>query len=292
MLFVNRNRLSLLLPLFFILSACGGGGGGGESSSSTSTTPIEITSNSYIGAGSVWDVTTSSDNTFFVKHKSKAGDPVDMEIRGTYSLLDSEFIALTVTSSTGTANNLPAVGSKTYAFHVPGYMFMLKPFDTTNEQMIPMVMAGTCPAPGNTHPTNWVRVKSQGLIPTMPEDDFFGTAGFNASGELEVVNAYALTANFPQVTLPAGLTGQCNNGVIEIPSNVGNSSPAFHMYVTAGGGAIVHIDFSDFPANLNLRMELFLQHLPMTSRQQARLLVSTQVFYMMVQKHQEIKYQQ
>ena len=244
-----------------IVVACGGG----SSPAPAATTPAAaVTSNTYIGAGSVWDVSINSDATFTIKHQLTAALPIDMTILGTYTrLTPTGYLLLTVTSSTGTSAAQPNPGDQAYALEVPGYAFLLAPISATDDQIVAMVSAGACPS--TTADLNWVAVKS-GLAPNIATNEFFGSASYTpaagsggASGNVGLGINYALTAGFPVANnAGAPMAGTCTAGVIHFPFQVTNGvaagsatatgQPDNYFYVTAAGGGILHSDFSQVPA--------------------------------------------
>ena len=204
----------LVLGSLLVLSGCGTGGSGSGSGSTQS----------YTGAGSRWDVTLASDNTFTITHRPSANGAVDMTVNGTYQELASGFLKLTVGSATGAG--APSPGEAGYALNVPGYVFILKPLDPHSDQIIPMIKSGSCPS-GNMS-ANWVMVKG-----TSVNGEVYGTFAFDAATQTaSLPTQYDLShSSGASYTLGSGV---CKDGILTVAGD--------DMFLTEGGGAIVHVN--------------------------------------------------
>jgi len=153
-----------------------------------------------------------------------------MTVNGTYVVLSTGFLKLTVTSATGT--DAPTAGDQAVALEVPGYAFMLMPMDPNSDQLIPMISAGECPTSDVTG--NWVIVNGDtNRDATSTTQDYFGTFAFDVtSGTASLPSMYALDSNFTPVTPGTLPPGTCANGIMDLTTAV--------MYLTSNGGAIVH----------------------------------------------------
>jgi len=247
-------KKNVYLGLIIVAMLFGGCSSGSDTSSTaTSTTP---TTHSYVGAGSVWDVTISSNGTFNIDYKVTANDPVTMTISGTQTTLPSGFLELTVGATTGSAPDQPNVGDAVYAFEIPGYTFLLAPLTATDDKIVPMVVSGACP---NSFDLNWVATTSP-QDPSVAGNEFFGTASYDSV-------AQTMVSPFPHDLVSFGQAGQatnlsnvtCNSGIIHFPHVINNGLPAgdpyaqgnpdVYYYVSATAGGIVHADFSSVPAS-------------------------------------------
>ena len=204
----------LALGSLLALSGCGTGGSG-SGSGSTQT---------YTGAGSRWDVELASDNTFTITHRPSASGAVDMTVNGTYQALASGFLKLTVGSATGTG--APSPGDAGYALNVPGYVFILKPIDPNSDQIIPMIKSGSCPT-GNMS-ANWVMVKG-----TNVNGEVYGTFAFDATTQTASLPTQYDLSHSPGASYTLG-SGTCKDGVLSVGGG--------DMFLTEGGGAIVHVN--------------------------------------------------
>lgn len=224
---VSRNIITPIFPLTIIAVALGVAACGSDSSGGTAS------STSYSGPGSKWDISLSSNNTFTVTRRDTVSDPIDMTVAGSYTRQSNGIVKLTVGSAAdGSGNPLssPANGDTAWAIDVPGYAFLLRPMDASNDQLIPMVVSGECPTADLNG--NWVTVKTNaGTDATNGLRDFFGTFQYAASTQTgSLPGKYSLanpTSNLGSYALGSG---SCSNGVMTISDGV--------MYL-ATNGAIV-----------------------------------------------------
>ena len=156
----------LLISLAITVVACSNGGSAGAKK--------------YSGPGSKWDITFHDNGSFGIdKYASASSTTSDFTVTGTYTDLSSGFKKLTVGAVTGTGG--PSVGDLAYGLEIPGYVFVLKPL--SGDQIIPMVISGTCPTADFTD--NWVMVNipaSVSVATTCPKAGpatvyFFGNDG-------------------------------------------------------------------------------------------------------------------
>ncbi len=211
-----------------LISGCGG-----SSSSGSISNPDPVTSTSYAGPGSRWDVTLASDNTFTITMAESVTTPVVMTITGDYTALASGLLKLTVgTVAADTGVDAPSVGDAAFALNVPGYTFVLKPLDSVDDQIIPMVAGGECPT--TDLDANWVMVKIEaGADASGSTEGFYGTFNFDVStGTPSLPSMYALD----QTSLVAdAMTAEtCADGIMQVDGET-------EMYLTSNGGAIVRI---------------------------------------------------
>ena len=213
-----------------LIVACGGG------SSSTSSTAGTVNTASYAGPGSRWDVSMAGDNTFSITKRETPTTPVVMTITGDYAELPSGFVKLTVGAVTAAPGaGAPSVGDVGYALNVPGYVFILKPLDATDDQIIPMVSSGNCPTADLD--ANWVVVNVEdGVDASDSGSDLFGTFHFDsATGTPTLPTRYALDQT--PLTGMNMTGGNCANGVMVVDGEA-------EMYLTTSGGAIVRTGIS------------------------------------------------
>ena len=227
-LLVKPLAITVITVSSAALISCGGG-----SSGSIGPVSDPVTSSSYAGPGSRWDVTLSSDNTFTITMAESVSTPVIMTITGDYTTLSSGFLKLTVGTVAADAGvGAPSVGDAAYALNVPGYTFVLKPLDSADDQIIPMVTGGECPT--TDLDANWVMVKIEtGADASGSTEGFYGTFNFDmAAGTPSLPSMYALD----QTSLVAGpmTGGTCADGIMLVDGET-------EMYLTSNGGAIVRI---------------------------------------------------
>lgn len=208
-----------------LLIACG-------SSSSTTAVTATTTSTNYNGPGSKWDVELVSDGNFTAVRRPDVNSAVDMTVTGTYVTQSNGIIKLTVSSAVDDSNNTlssPANGDVAWGLNAPGYAFMLRPMDSSSDQLIPMVTSGACPSSDMSG--NWVNVNMQSGRLATDNSDFFGTFNFDATNQQgNLPGRYSLanpTSNLGSMALG---TGSCSNGIMTISDGV--------MYL-ATNGAIV-----------------------------------------------------
>ncbi len=231
-----KRKGLLVRPAVGAILAAGGAAlivacGGGSSDSSGTTTAATATVSSYAGPGSRWDVSLAGDGTFSITKREAPTTPVVVTITGDYTELSSGFLKLTVgTVSADPGVDAPSVGDVGYALSVPGYVFILKPLDATDDQIIPMVSSGTCPSADID--ANWVVVNVEdGVDASDAGTDFLGTFHFDVgTGTPSLPARYSLSQN------PVGMQnmngGNCSDGVLVVDGEA-------EMYLTTNGGAIV-----------------------------------------------------
>lgn len=227
MRYVKPLSISALTASFLLTVGCGGSGGSSS-----------LTSDSYNGPGSKWDVDLYSNGTFQIDRRATPQTPIILTVNGTYERFDSGFVGLTVQSASG--EDAPSEGDLAWALELPGYAFLLKPVD--GDQMIAMVTSGSCPT--TDIDANWVIVK-QGLNSdaTDNERDYFGTFNYIAeTGTPNLPSKYAISSGFPAVT-GGGIdgTGSCDDGLMF----VGTDPDIAAMYLTENGGAIVQTNINN-----------------------------------------------
>ena len=218
--------LTLFVSAFFLyLTGCGGGSSIGGTSDSVS---------SYSGPGSKWDVSLDSTaNTFTITHRPDATSAIDMTVNGTFTTLASGFLKLTVTNSAGTLVPLPSAGDEAHAVEIPGYAFILKPLNPADDQLITMVVSGTCPTTDQS--INWITANvANAHSASVAGNDFFGTftwstatntAALPTTYDLAGFTSLGAGSNFPNIT--------CADGIAQPAGDV-------TMYLTDTGGAMVH----------------------------------------------------
>jgi len=231
-----KNKLfTIALPITALtillgVAACGGSSGGGT------------TSTAYSGPGSKWDISLLSNNTFSITHRETASDPIDMTVTGSYTRQANGIVKLTVgaaVNGSGGALSSPANGDTAWALDVPGYAFMLRPMDASNDQLIPMVVSGGCPTSNLNG--NWVTVKTNsGTDATSAGRDFFGTFTYDTTTQTGNLPARYSLAN-PTSNIGANSIGNgtCSDGIMSISDGI--------MYL-ATNGAIVRTG-TDTPAD-------------------------------------------
>ena len=237
MLYKKMILLSATCATALLISACGGG------ESKKSGGQQQITSNSYVGAGSLWNITLDSNNSFNIQYSiDSSGSPIDLDINGTYvTHASSKFKTLTINqaSSPSGAITTPPVSNDTgYGLEIPGYAFILKP--SGSNEIISMVSAGVCPTASVYY--NYVSVKSSEQV-SDPTNGFFGKVAYDTTvNQLQLLDKYALTSGNPAVNITnSDFNTTCSNGVVNFTAGGSNIS----MYLTQAGGGIIHSESSN-----------------------------------------------
>ncbi len=192
--------------------------------------------NAYNGPGSKWDVLLRADNSFTITRRPSANAAVIMTVNGDYERLASGFLRFVVSDASG--DDAPSAGDEAWGLEIVGYALMLKPVDPNNDQIIPMINSGTCPAADFT--ANWVIVKkANGADATATDRDFFGEFAFDAtSSDPSLPSMYALDNLFtPQGAGTLDGSAECEDGLMLVDDA--------EMYLTENGGAMVHTQISD-----------------------------------------------
>ncbi|VAW78975.1 hypothetical protein MNBD_GAMMA13-221 [hydrothermal vent metagenome] len=212
-----------------LIVACLDGSGGNNSGSSGGS--------AYAGPGSRWDVALAGDGAFSITKRETATTPVVMTVTGTSVELPSGFIKLTVGNVTADASvtDAPSAGDAAYALNVPGYVFFLKPLDSTDDQVIPMVASGSCPS--SNFAANWVNVNVEDDVSANnPLESMYGTFNFDvATGTPTLPSTYSLTQSSLGADNLAG--GSCADGILILNNDQGDSET--EVYLANNGGAIV-----------------------------------------------------
>ncbi|MDH5764427.1 MAG: hypothetical protein OEZ38_00315 [Gammaproteobacteria bacterium] len=212
--------LCLGISTLYLIIACGEGG------------KITVSTQQYNGPGSKWNIELVANGAYQIQHRPDINSEIDMTIIGIYRKHITGFVSLEVTSSSG--NNVPAIGSTSWALEVPGYAFLLKPFN--GDQIVSMIEAGKCP--DENIDANWVVVKKENISPDnagadSTSRDFFGTFHFEAATNTpSLPSSYAIagaTALGPGI-IPG--TTSCSSGIMQVTDAA--------IYLTDNGGAIVH----------------------------------------------------
>ncbi len=226
---VKLFSLSAIATSIILSAGCGGS----NSSSSSS-----VSTESYNGPGSKWDLDLNSDGTFHIDRRATPQTPVVLTVDGTYERYTSGFVWLTVGSASG--EDAPTAGDTAWALEVPGYAFLLKPVD--GDQIIAMVTSGSCPT--SDIDANWVIVKQDSSADATDSGrDYFGTFNYLVeSGTPSLPSKYAISDGFPAVT-GGGIngTGSCDDGLML----VGEDPDIAAMYLTESGGAIVQTNINN-----------------------------------------------
>ena len=188
----------------------------------------------YIGPGSEWSISLDSGTENFTIEEAVSG----LVVNGTYSVLDSGFTLLTVSSASGP--DAPSAGDQAYGIEIPGYVFLLKPLGDDSE-IISMVAAGSCPT--EDFSANW-------MITSTDSDSTFLD---NCSGgsNLDAVGTFSYTHSTTSGTLP-NKYDVCGD-TVGVPFDVGtitcsggkasiSSDPDVTMYMTQSGGMLVNFD--------------------------------------------------
>jgi hypothetical protein len=180
----------LVVASLAILSGCGSG------SSSTSST------NSYYGTqspGDAWSFTINrASNTF-----SGTDNTTGYTYSGTFTVLPSDFLQLTITASTDSTVTLPGTA---YAVEFPGTALLLKPAGTKDSVIIAAAQ-GSCPSPATY---NWVKVANTSWIDSDPA---YGIANMTGSSSSLTISG----SQYPLGGTPSSpftYSGSCSNGVI------------------------------------------------------------------------------
>jgi hypothetical protein len=188
----------------------------------------------YNGPGSKWDVSLV-DGGFTITMRESVDAAVALTVEGTYQRMASGFLVLTVSSSQGAEG--PEAGAQAWAVEVPGYALILKPMDDGSDQVIPMVVAGSCPE--NDVAANWVMVKKASAAAADDADrEFFGTFAYSTETNTAMLPVRRALANaFQDAGAQALAGGACEGGIMTVEDAV--------MYLTSNGGAIVHTEVNN-----------------------------------------------
>ncbi|MDH3716346.1 MAG: hypothetical protein OET44_21165 [Gammaproteobacteria bacterium] len=188
----------------------------------------------YNGPGSKWDVSLA-DSGFTITMRETVDGPVALTVEGTYERMASGFLVLTVSGSEGEGG--PDAGAQAWAVEVPGYALILKPMDAGSDQVIPMVVAGNCPADDVL--ANWVMVKKANTAAADDADrEFFGTFAYSTDTNTATLPMRRALANaFQDAGAQALAGGACESGIMTVEDAV--------MYLTSNGGAIVHTEVNN-----------------------------------------------
>lgn len=129
------------------------------------------------------------------------------------------------------------MGDIAYGLEIPGFMFALKPAGG-GDQVIPMVIAGTCPTANID--ANWVKVNADDGLADFVNADLGGTFHFDvATGAATLPAKYKVGGGSAGTNQSVG-TGTCADGIMTIGT--------VEMFLTGNGGAIVNTD-NTTPAN-------------------------------------------
>lgn len=197
------GRVMALVGLAGLLAlgpvACGGGG---------DPTPAGST-RAYIGTqspGDLWSWALHPDGTFDAENET-----LGYTYAGTYTSLPSDFLKLTVTSSTEPGMTLPGTA---YAVEVPDSALVVRPVGL-DSNVIVAVATSTCPA-GPSFDLAWVELtRSTWDVAT---DDAYGTANVSVTGSTWdlVTSGFLLDGTATGTDVIAGLT--CTAGIVTDPA--------------------------------------------------------------------------
>lgn len=159
-------NISLVAIATFSLLGCG------SSSSDNTVEPQNptVTTTSYAGAGSRWELDFKSDGSTTIKELNS-----NLEINATTTELASGFKKITVISSND--SNVSS-GDTRYGFELPGYMFPFVSF--TENKLLPTInMTNECPTEGIKHNyiTSFAKSNSN-TDGTFSNFDGWGTFGY------------------------------------------------------------------------------------------------------------------
>ncbi len=201
---------------------------------SSSSDDDDVVTLAYNGPGSKWDANLRSDGSFTIMRRPTATSGVVLTVNGTYQRLGTGFVRFIVGSASGT--DAPSPGDEAWGIEVRGYALLLKPVDPTNDQLIPMINAGTCPS--SDFSANWVLVrKGASYDATSNARDFFGTFDYTAGTNTPALPArWALDNLFTAQGAGTITAGTCSNGVMVVADA--------EMYLTENGGAVVHTNLT------------------------------------------------
>ena len=123
----------------------------------------------FFGPGSVWELTLDDDDSFALTRKTAIdSESAELEILGTYNILDSGFTRLTVSEP---AVNVPTTIA---ALDIADYAVLLMPPESTNNQLVATITSGTCSSASVSG--NWIQYKFSSTADTSADDQyFFGT---------------------------------------------------------------------------------------------------------------------
>jgi hypothetical protein len=218
-----KKKLMQSLVTVALLSLVGCAGESGESSSSGTT---------YSGPGSFWTAEMSS-SSFKMERRDNYGDPISLTVNGSISSLASGYKMLTVSSATGT--NPPTIGEKAYGLEIPGFFTLVKPLNSVDDKLLPMLASGNCPTGDVDY--NWIVTGYGGSSNLATAADIVGFADFtHATTQFGITEQYSL--NGTNVTSPSNLTGSCSNGFMQIDTN-SDLVMDTDMWISASGAAML-----------------------------------------------------
>ncbi len=206
-----------------------------EACNSSSDDDDDVATLAYNGPGSKWDADLRSDGSFTITRRPDANGAVNLTVNGTFQRLSTGFVRLVVGSASGT--DAPSPGDEAWGIEVRGYALLLKPVDPANDQLIPMINAGTCPE--SDFSANWVLVrKGASYSATSNTHDFFGTFDYTAATDTPALpDRWALDNSFTSLGAGSITAGTCANGVMVVADA--------EMYLTENGGAVVHTNLTN-----------------------------------------------
>lgn len=218
---IKSKSSFIITSLLLLLCSCGGSDGDSFS-----------TENSYTGPGSFWSANLSS-STFSMERRNTAASPVDLTVNGTVSTLSSGYKMLTVSSASGT--NAPSVGEQAYALEIPGFLTLVKPLNSVDDKILPMLASGDCPS--SDFDFNWIVTDYKGSSNIETSADIVGVANFtNSSTSFNISSQYSLDGS--DVTSAASMSGTCSNGFMQIDTD-SNGSFDTDMWLSTSGSALV-----------------------------------------------------
>ncbi len=228
--------VSFLVAISFMI-ACGGSDTVGGNDGKTGTV-------SYAGPGSVRKMVMDNvaGTSVYTEAVNETSDPT-LTINYTFARMDSGFIKYTVANATGAG--CPDVGTVVYGFEIPSMALLLKPMNGQDNNIIALVVSGTCPT--TTFDANWIKFKakpsSDASLSCNDNDGncWFGTFKYK-NGIPSLPTRYSLGTNYDDCLDQKDITGsssQCSNGIMEVTQEDGKM---FKIFLTEVGGGIVQVE--------------------------------------------------
>ncbi len=196
----GQTILAVLLAV--LVTACGGGSGGGT------VAVVADQGTTYLGTqspGDVWTWTLNEDNTFVAENVT-----LTHSYSGTYTTLPSDFLKLSVTSSSNPAViATPANPAIAFAFEVPGTALVIRPAGADSDVIVATAQ-GSCPTANASY--NWTVMPYAGWDANSSEAYGVTTSTVTGSSFDFVHDLYQLDGTAIATTSGAGFT--CAEGRI------------------------------------------------------------------------------
>lgn len=193
---------------------------------------------SYSGPGSFYQVEFDSDGNFGIRVSTAVGEDPWLSTTGTYERLETGFLLMTFDEvDTNVSGEGPSVGQQAIALEVPGYALFLEPLDDTADEIIPMLVSGSCPTDDFT--ANWISAQVNRVRDaSSPDADWWGTFEYT-HGDPAMAS---VETKYNLVDLELVEQGQdvleeisCQDGMLQV---MDGSRPVANIWLTQGGAMV------------------------------------------------------